>query len=667
MTADQLSVQTTQFLTEARGMVGEGIFPLWNASEPDLAADLGEFIRTLSQRVDSELTHFNPAMLVVNQPTALKYWLSNPDQATPTYLEILGTNLPTYDNGWWWSEGATTITSIGYRGLSTNASEYLITGSFPVIRINESIALDYAAAEELIDKSSLYVMRLTDQVKLSYRYKLADVNLGAIDQVVRLAERQIEFIQSGTEVSDQLQSMLASGIGRFATELGEIADDLGLLFGTITSEFNPQRLWHNTPRRLCYWLDESQTSYLEIEGFNLPTFDIERNRWGEASTIAMTSIAYVGGNVPQETRTFNASGLFYFSTNGVQSREIFLAIDQMTLGTADLSLSLLTDQLSLYAVQQENGTMVDPPLVSGKVNGIVVSFTAEDRVYQLSLSFSMDLKADQSIGFKLNSAMLTQIGVATPLFEMSQNEVSVSGDFVLESINQILVQWFNGQAVNADTASPNLDPTSRLLGTVGNDTFKVDEESRVIDGGAGLDTAVFFGTRSDYRLQVSSGVDASVARLGNPDQSVSVFNIERLRFSDVAVALDIEDSAGEVYRLYQAAFGRTPDYAGLGYWIAQRDSGIEMISISERFIKSDEFDFIYGVDSTNAQFLTKLYQNVLGRDPDLIGYNWWLNELNTNPSKTKAKVLADFAESGENQAGVASLIGSGITYEPWMG
>jgi len=41
--------------------------------------------------------------------------------------------------------------------------------------------------------------------------------------------------------------------------------------------------------------------------------------------------------------------------------------------------------------------------------------------------------------------------------------------------------------------------------------------------------------------------------------------------------------------------------------------------------------------------------------------------LNTNPSKTKAKVLADFSESAENQTGVASLIGNGITYEPWVG
>jgi hypothetical protein len=43
------------------------------------------------------------------------------------------------------------------------------------------------------------------------------------------------------------------------------------------------------------------------------------------------------------------------------------------------------------------------------------------------------------------------------------------------------------------------------------------------------------------------------------------------------------------------------------------------------------------------------------------------NQLNTNPEKTKSKVLSDFAESPENQTGVLSLIGSGIAYEPWVG
>jgi serralysin len=97
------------------------------------------------------------------------------------------------------------------------------------------------------------------------------------------------------------------------------------------------------------------------------------------------------------------------------------------------------------------------------------------------------------------------------------------------------------------------------------------------------------------------------------------------------------------------------------------DNAMDLIEVSARFVDSNEFRTLYGTNPTNAQFLTKLYQNVLGRQPEASGYNWWLNELNTNPEKTKAKVLADFAESSENQTGVINLIGNGITYEPWVG
>jgi hypothetical protein len=44
-----------------------------------------------------------------------------------------------------------------------------------------------------------------------------------------------------------------------------------------------------------------------------------------------------------------------------------------------------------------------------------------------------------------------------------------------------------------------------------------------------------------------------------------------------------------------------------------------------------------------------------------------MSEPSNYLSNTRAKVLADFSESGENQTGVAALIGNGITYEPWVG
>jgi len=194
----------------------------------------------------------------------------------------------------------------------------------------------------------------------------------------------------------------------------------------------------------------------------------------------------------------------------------------------------------------------------------------------------------------------------------------------------------------------------RIFGLGGDDT---------IDGGAGIDTVVFVGLRSQHNITSQAGggflVTDSVSSRNGTD---TLMRVERLKFSDVSIALDIEGTAGQSYRIYKAAFNRTPDTGGLGYWISRMDAGMGVVELAARFIDSPEFQILYGQNPSNAQFLTKLYENVLGRTPEATSYNWWLNELNTNPSKTKAKVLADFSESGENQSSVASLIGNGIQY-----
>jgi hypothetical protein len=97
------------------------------------------------------------------------------------------------------------------------------------------------------------------------------------------------------------------------------------------------------------------------------------------------------------------------------------------------------------------------------------------------------------------------------------------------------------------------------------------------------------------------------------------------------------------------------------------DKGMGLQEVSARFIDSKEFKTLYGDAPSKADFLTKVYTNVLGRAPDQGGYDWWLNAMNTDPSKTFSKVLADFSESAENLAGTAPLVATGIVYEPWSG
>jgi len=135
------------------------------------------------------------------------------------------------------------------------------------------------------------------------------------------------------------------------------------------------------------------------------------------------------------------------------------------------------------------------------------------------------------------------------------------------------------------------------------------------------------------------------------------------------VALDIgpTQTAGSVYMLYQATFNRTPDAAGLGYWIAQVDKGANIITnVAASFIQSPEFVAKYGSNSSNASYVDNLYQNVLHRAGESGGVAYWNQQLNTGAA-TKAFVLEQFATLAEGAALVAPAIAHGIAYQQWVG
>ena len=205
-----------------------------------------------------------------------------------------------------------------------------------------------------------------------------------------------------------------------------------------------------------------------------------------------------------------------------------------------------------------------------------------------------------------------------------------------------------------------------IVGTERGERFLPSDFADYVEGGGGLDRIQYNGKLSQFNVALVQGeiIVTQTDRAWNRDE---LKGIERVEFSDVTLGFDVSGDAGQAYRIYKAAFNRTPDTGGLGYWIAQMDKGMDLIEVSARFIDSKEFRDLYGSAPSNADFLTKVYTNVLGRAPDKGGYDWWLNEMNTNAEKTKAKVLADFSESAENQTGTAPLVATGIVYEPWSG
>ncbi len=101
----------------------------------------------------------------------------------------------------------------------------------------------------------------------------------------------------------------------------------------------------------------------------------------------------------------------------------------------------------------------------------------------------------------------------------------------------------------------------------------------------------------------------------------------------------------EIFRLYQATFDRLPDLGGFGTWMNQLSNGRDYLDVVQSFIGAPEFTLTYGA-TDNGEFVTLLFQNVLGRAPGAAGYDYWVGELDSG-ALTRAEVVRGFAESAE--------------------
>jgi serralysin len=197
---------------------------------------------------------------------------------------------------------------------------------------------------------------------------------------------------------------------------------------------------------------------------------------------------------------------------------------------------------------------------------------------------------------------------------------------------------------------------SRISGSDKNETFDSGDGNDSIDGSGGIDTLISSASRANATLvHTDSGWQLS----SRYDGTDTLSHIERIAFTNSTLALDIDGNAGQAYRVYQAAFNRTPDNDGLKFWIGALDRGASLHEVATGFINSAEFQALYGSNPANDQFVTRLYSNVLHRAPDAGGYQYWLDLLDHNRIN-KTDALVSFSESPENQAGVIGVIQNGI-------
>jgi hypothetical protein len=109
---------------------------------------------------------------------------------------------------------------------------------------------------------------------------------------------------------------------------------------------------------------------------------------------------------------------------------------------------------------------------------------------------------------------------------------------------------------------------------------------------------------------------------------------------------EFQNGVPPVVRLYLGYFNRIPDHEGLLGWVKALRGGTELGTVSAAFANSQEFQLTYGALS-DADFVTLVYRNVLGRVPDQVGFDAWLGRLAAG--LTRGGMMIGFTESQEFQ------------------
>ena len=211
----------------------------------------------------------------------------------------------------------------------------------------------------------------------------------------------------------------------------------------------------------------------------------------------------------------------------------------------------------------------------------------------------------------------------------------------------------------------------------GSDTFSnieyIEFSDQIIDSSKVDIVKSYSGSFSDYKFyNKGNGIYQIKTNSGYDDITgipLLTFKAEASTssFREISAIVDIKGTFDQVtglntddakmFRLYNAAFKRLPDADGLKYWIGKYTSGEDDDrEVAQSFLVSDEFKARYGDNVSNAKYVETLYVNVLGRDYDKEGYDYWLGNLNSG-LETRYELLLGFAESEENKTLFTEITG----------
>jgi Ca2+-binding RTX toxin-like protein len=178
-----------------------------------------------------------------------------------------------------------------------------------------------------------------------------------------------------------------------------------------------------------------------------------------------------------------------------------------------------------------------------------------------------------------------------------------------------------------------------LSGLGGDDSLDGQGGDDTIDGGDGIDTALYSGDQASYTLTLTPTGTTLTDRRADGNGTDMLTDIEFLDFDTdlFGAPFNLEEFGGPTglsdtdfksfIELYIAYFNRAPDAVGLNFWGTAFAKGTTLEEMAGLFEPQAETQAAYPPGTSNAEFATTVYNNVLGRVPDQDGLNFWVGVL----------------------------------------
>jgi hypothetical protein len=282
-------------------------------------------------------------------------------------------------------------------------------------------------------------------------------------------------------------------------------------------------------------------------------------------------------------------------------------------------------------------------------------YGVNDQLYGSEKRFISFLTPEKHINFLMVVLGQDQVNGKSVLTETLINvptDLNPTADFkqnieVLDrNLSKNIRTWAGNDTINSLNAN-----TSKNINSPNTET--------TIDGGYGIDTSVYNAARSAFTISKVPSIEkfnVASTTAGVQDQ---LTNIERLKFNDKSIAVDLNGNAGTTAKILGAVFGKdsisNKSYMGIG--LSFLDAGWSYDNLAGLALDA-------AGANTNDQIISLLWTNVIGTTPTAAEKQPFIALLENGMSAGALAHLAADTSFNATNINLVGLAQTGIEFIP---